>query len=259
MENVLHVVLKRAGTSMFNDHAFSFDTPAKATAVARTLRALVNGVFTTLRQVARLLSEGAPPVVPARRVRPDEEQPWFHGVLPRPAAEQLLGDGSNSLATNGVFLVRQSERCATDYVLSFVFGGKIYHNKVTRQPDGSFLASFFFSLFIFMFVVLLGTFLNHKNSPFPTLTAIVMAYQTRHDDMQTIITEYVPNTPLPALAKGKPVYQNVTLSRVRQYRVLRVLPSPPRSLALSCCRRMWALLPGRRAGTRRTLRRRCAA
>ncbi len=66
----------------------------------------------------------------------------------------------------------------------------------------------------YCYTCLAGSFLNHKNSPFPTLTAIVMAYQTRHDDMQTIITEYIPNKPVAASAQGKPVYQNVALSKV---------------------------------------------
>ncbi len=61
--------------------------------------------------------------------------------------------------------------------------------------------------------VFVGTYLNHKNTPFPTLSSMVMAYQTRHEDMHAIITEYVPNLPVPGTAAGKKaVYQNVSLT-----------------------------------------------
>ncbi len=139
METFLHVVLKRPGTTKFNNHAFTFDSPAKAAAVAKTLSMLTNKAFAKLRDVARMLKDAAPPAVPARRGRPDEEQAWYHGVLPRANADALLM--AHADPPNGLFLVRQSERSPTDYVLSFIFQGKVYHNKITRQPDGWFSSS----------------------------------------------------------------------------------------------------------------------
>ena len=55
--------------------------------------------------------------------------------MSRSGAEELLL-GANM--TNGLFLVRQSERSASDYALSFCYNRKVYHNRIMKGGDGAF-------------------------------------------------------------------------------------------------------------------------
>lgn len=54
--------------------------------------------------------------------------------MSRSGAEELLL-GANM--TNGLFLVRQSERSASDYALSFCYNRKVYHNRIMKGGDGT--------------------------------------------------------------------------------------------------------------------------
>lgn len=92
--------------------------------------------------------------------------------MSRQEAEKLLIDGN---LINGLFLVRQSERSESDFALSFAYQKKCYHNRILKTAE--------------------GTFKNTKGSAWPSLSNLVMDYQSPHEDMQTIITNYVSNKP----------------------------------------------------------------
>jgi hypothetical protein len=126
--------------------------------------------------------------VAARKVIPDSEQPWFHGRMSRQDAEKLL---MGAAATNGLFLVRQSERSETDYALSFAYNRRCYHNRIMKAEGGGYK--------------------NTKGTTWPSLALMVNDYQSPHEDMQTIITEYISNKPVGVTDDGAPSYMNVAL------------------------------------------------
>ena len=109
------------------------------------------------------------PSLPPRTINhvADEDQPWFHGAISRDRTEKLL---SRNLI-GGLYLVRQRESSKSDYVLSFTWKGKVYHNLITRRRDGRLV--------------------NINQTVFDSLTQMVTLYQSPHPDLQCVLTEYV--------------------------------------------------------------------
>lgn len=172
----LFIMIKRSGKKgLFKCHSFVVENEATAVELTKTLSRITNEVFAKLRHITRILeaqrkkAAGGPPALEKRQEIADEDQPWFHGKMNRKVAEKLITDQN---LTNGLFLVRQSDRSETDYALSFAFNKRIYHNRIMKLPDGK-------------------GFQNTKGTVWPTLGLMVISYQSPHEDMQTIITEYV--------------------------------------------------------------------
>jgi len=186
----LYILMKRVGSKkpgQFKCHCFVADSEATAVELTKTISRVTNEVFAKLRHVTRLLeakkkAAAAPPKLAARKVTPDEEQPWYHGPIERKLAESLLA-GKN----NGLFLVRQSKSNSQQYALSFCYNQRVYHNKITKEGAEKYS--------------------NTKGSSFKSLSLMVSAYETRHEDMQTIITEYVAKD----TSGGDSAYMNVSM------------------------------------------------
>jgi hypothetical protein len=61
---------------------------------------------------------------------------WFHGCIPREAAEDRLRQAGHR---NGAFLVRSRGESGTEFVISFVHGGRTLHYILDQQPSGEFV------------------------------------------------------------------------------------------------------------------------
>ncbi|XP_022100486.1 tyrosine-protein kinase Fer-like isoform X2 [Acanthaster planci] len=62
---------------------------------------------------------------------PIEDEEWYHGALPRPETEELLGN-------DGDFLVREKSDASGQYVLSARTAGRIRHFPILRNEDNMY-------------------------------------------------------------------------------------------------------------------------
>ncbi|KAB0366490.1 hypothetical protein FD754_010646 [Muntiacus muntjak] len=95
---------------------------------------------------------------PAERVDPAlplEKQPWFHGLLSRADAENLL-----SLCKEGSYLVRLSETSPQDCSLSLRSSQGFLHLKFARTRENQFV-------------------LGQHSGPFPSVPELVLHYSSR--------------------------------------------------------------------------------
>eukprot|EP00055_Hartaetosiga_balthica_P003171 m.6752 g.6752 ORF g.6752 m.6752 type:complete len:414 (+) comp2649_c0_seq2:361-1602(+) len=169
------VIVKRPGVGKFKCHLFVFKDKAHCQDASKSLIRTTNKAFKLLHTVSRKLrakriKEGAPPTVARRQPSlADHEQPWYHGPMSRKKADTIL---LNFDAINGLFLVRQREGHPNEFVISFVFEGEVYHNKTMKNDKGEIE--------------------NSKGNVFPDLRTMIAVYHNKHEDMQVILTEYVP-------------------------------------------------------------------
>eukprot|EP00054_Salpingoeca_dolichothecata_P027671 m.204047 g.204047 ORF g.204047 m.204047 type:complete len:1201 (+) comp26016_c2_seq1:100-3702(+) len=108
-----------------------------------------------------LVSQPVTPTrAPGNKAQQDiEAAKWFHGLLSRQKAEEMLAG-----CTVGTFLIRVSES-RRGYSLSFVWKNRIKHYKITVTPDGGY--------------AIVGT-----SKRFDTLFELVAFYQTRPISVQ---------------------------------------------------------------------------
>lgn len=73
-----------------------------------------------------------PPRSNSRRTNgaPHLQKPWFHGAIPREAANALLAAHGLS---DGLFLIRASASSTGDFVLSMTHGGQVKHFQITQR------------------------------------------------------------------------------------------------------------------------------
>jgi hypothetical protein len=91
-------------------------------------------------------------------------------------------------ATNGLFLVRQSERSETDFALSFSYNKRCYHNRIMQDAT--------------------GIFKNTKGTSWGSLSLMVADYGSPHEDMQV--------RPTPPSSRARPVLSMCLLYLHRQ-------------------------------------------
>ncbi|XP_033623704.1 SH2B adapter protein 1-like [Fukomys damarensis] len=95
---------------------------------------------TSCHNSMELLPSELPPHLPieegslAGTVYPLSGCPWFHGMLSRLKATQLVLEGGTS--SHGVFLVRNSETREGEYVLTFNFEGRAKHLCLSLNENG---------------------------------------------------------------------------------------------------------------------------
>lgn len=176
-------------------------------------------------EAQRARAKAAPPAVPARKIIADEDQPWYHGKMSRKEAEALL---LAQQRTNGLFLVRQSERAPSDYAVSFCYNREAYHNRILKDANGfkntkgttwktlSDMVIAYQSVIIItlFFRASCGLLRSHvsKVDPGHNLTqACTSLSRSPHEDMQTIITEYVAKQSEASGGGDGAAYMNVSL------------------------------------------------
>ena len=173
VESDLVVIVKESKEAWaFKCMLFAVGSPEKASRLAGIISEYAHAVAMKLHeartdQPKQQLSEK--PSLPPRTINhvADEDQPWYHGAISRDRTEKLL---SRNLI-GGLYLVRQRESSKSDYVLSFTWKGKVYHNLITRRRDGRLV--------------------NINQTVFDSLTQMVTMYQSPHPDLQCVLTEYV--------------------------------------------------------------------
>ncbi|XP_028286873.1 1-phosphatidylinositol 4,5-bisphosphate phosphodiesterase gamma-2 [Parambassis ranga] len=131
-------------------------------------------------------------------------EPWFHGRMKegRQMAERLIYDYcAETGGTDGTFLVRDSDTCATGYTLSFWRGGRVQHCRIRSGSEGGH-AYFFLT----------------PNLHFPTVYSLIQHYQEsplRCQDFELRLTDAVPKSN-PHLQEGW-FYSNLSRGQAEDY------------------------------------------
>jgi hypothetical protein len=136
-----------------------------------------------------------------------------------------------------------------DVVISFYIGGHVFHNKLTKVAGGYQNSNG--NIFANLRCVLAMTWVrpSSRNRAHRLLLhsldrTIILLYQGKHPDMQTVLTEYVPRE---RAEQGGVEYANASVLRdnkptmitVRSAMLSRLLPPTPEMLSFpvppSCC------------------------
>ncbi|XP_061194673.1 tyrosine-protein kinase HTK16-like [Saccostrea echinata] len=80
-----------------------------------------------------------------KRVNANKDDPisWYHGKIPREAAESILKEGLASLQgsttdSNGLYLIRDSTSSEKDFVVSVTHDAKVFHFQIKEVFDGHY-------------------------------------------------------------------------------------------------------------------------
>lgn len=76
---------------------------------------------------------------------PLEDEPWYHGALPRQETEELLKN-------EGDFIVRFKSDASGQYVLSCRSSDKLRHFPIVKQEDGTVSFTYIFIPGVFLFL-----------------------------------------------------------------------------------------------------------
>ncbi|GAB6030527.1 hypothetical protein CHUAL_007392 [Chamberlinius hualienensis] len=99
-------------------------------------------------------------------------QPWFHSGLTREEATSLL---TKYGTVDGVFLVRNSQNFSTDFVLSFIYSGKVIHTRISLVEEKDHVC---YSL-------------DNGRTKFYDLLQLVEFYQLNLNSLPTKLTHYI--------------------------------------------------------------------
>ncbi|XP_041852355.1 1-phosphatidylinositol 4,5-bisphosphate phosphodiesterase gamma-2 [Melanotaenia boesemani] len=131
-------------------------------------------------------------------------EPWFHGHMKegRLMAERLIHDYcAETGGQDGIFLVRESERFATDFTLSFWRSGRVQHCRIRSGSEGGH--TYFFLT---------------PNLHFPSVYSLIQHYREnplRCQDFELRLTDAVPK-PDPHLQEGW-FYSNLSRGQAEDY------------------------------------------
>lgn len=99
---------------------------------------------------------------------------WYHGQISRIKAEVCLNSG-----INGSFLMRESETSAGQVSVSIRFDGRVYHYRVSKNPDGKLYIS--------------------AGNKFSTLAELVHYHSQHSDGLVTTLHYPAPKTDKPTI------------------------------------------------------------
>ncbi|KAM9376371.1 1-phosphatidylinositol 4,5-bisphosphate phosphodiesterase gamma-2 [Pholidichthys leucotaenia] len=131
-------------------------------------------------------------------------EPWFHGRMEegRHMAERLIYDYcAETGASDGAFLVRQSDTYVTDFTLSFWRNGKVQHCRIRSGSEGGH--SYYYLT---------------PNLHFPSVYSLIQHYREsplRCQDFELRLTDAVPK-PNPHLQEGW-FYSNLSRGQAEDY------------------------------------------
>ncbi|XP_061833736.2 1-phosphatidylinositol 4,5-bisphosphate phosphodiesterase gamma-2 isoform X1 [Nerophis lumbriciformis] len=129
---------------------------------------------------------------------------WFHGHIKegRQMAEQLIHDYCTDMrGRDGTFLVRQSDRVATDFTLSFWRSGRVQHCRIRSFSEGQNTIYYLTA-----------------NLHFPSVLSLIQHYREhplRCQDFELRLTDPVPH-PNPHLQQGW-FYSNLSRGQAEDY------------------------------------------